>query len=93
MLSDPFSGVARDESPLSVTTSQPGHSDSLAPQIDIEGAARGEGQKKTRKNSSTRLGWERLEGYRGGGGSQHMGGGQQILTEARGDQPPPASDT
>ena len=64
MLSDPFSGVARDESPLSVTTSQPGHSDSLAPQIDIEGAARGEGQKKTRKNSSTRLGWERLEGYR-----------------------------
>lgn len=32
-------------------------------------------------------------GHWGGGGGQHMGRGQQILTEARGDQPPPASDT
>ena len=45
-LSDPFSGVACDEAPLSVTASQPGHSDSLAPESDIQGAARGGARRK-----------------------------------------------
>ena len=76
MLSDPFSGVAWDESPPSVTASQPGHSDSLAPETDIRGAARGGGQKKTRKNGRTQPGWERLEGYRALGRGRRPAHGQ-----------------
>lgn len=95
VLSVPFSGAASDESPLSLTASWSGHDDSQAPEIDIQAATRGGIQKKTREIvvlGEVGSNW-RCAGHWGGGDGEHMRRGPQIRTEARGDQPPPASDT
>ena len=84
VLSGSFSGVARGESPLSLTASQPGHYDSQACELDIQAATRGEVQKKTGGQ------WEAvilaisgvIGGLPGAGEGKHMGRGQQLLTEA-----------
>ena len=94
MLSGSFSGVARGESPLSLTASQPGHYDSQACELDIQAATRGEVQKKTGGQ------WEAvilaisgvIGGLPGAGEGKHMGRGQQLLTEAENYPTTPISD-
>ena len=80
VLSGPSSGVAWSESPLSFTTSWPGHCDSQALEPDIQAATRGgvwkkaSGQWATVQLGYVRSNW-RSAGPWGGEKGKHMGEG------------------
>lgn len=85
MLSGPLSGVAWDESPLSLITSWSGYYDSQACELDIQAATRGGVRKKAGGQRETNPSYVQSN-WRSAG---HWGGGGGLGGDWRGRQADP----